>query len=154
MQRSINLAEGYVNQKTNYRLILAGVVLLIAACGGSGEATPPASSNADLQYGEAPVEDVEVRLLESFPLQVQLHVEGYLPDGCTEIDSTKVELRENHFTVTIMTARPVDMACTEAIEAFELNIPLDVYGLPAGEYTVDVNSVEASFTFKQDNILE
>lgn len=141
------------NQKRIYLVIFAIVALLLAACGGTGEAPPPADRGGDLQYGEAPVENVEVRMLESFPLQVQLHVEGYMPDGCTEIDETQVEQQDNHFEVMLTTVRPVDMACTEAIEPFEMNIPLDVYGLPAGEYTVDVNGVEASFTFEQDNVL-
>ncbi len=143
-----------MKQKSIYLMMFVGVTLLLVACGGTGEATPPTASEGDVQYGEAPVESVEVMILESFPLQVQLNVEGYMPDGCTEIDSTEVEQQGNHFEVTIRTVRPADMLCTEAIEPFEMNIPLDVYGLPAGEYTIDVNGVEDSFTFEQDNILE
>ncbi|MGD2162859.1 MAG: hypothetical protein PVI81_00915 [Anaerolineales bacterium] len=134
-------------------VILSTLTLLLAACGGTAEATPPADAGGDVQYGEAPVENVEIMMLESFPLQIHLKVEGYMPDGCTEIESTEVEQRDNHFEVSIATSRPTDLACTEAIEPFEMNIPLDVYGLPAGEYTVEVNGVEASFVFEQDNVL-
>lgn len=129
-------------------------ILSIAACGSTGQSTVPPAPGGDIEYGLAPIESVEAVFLESFPLQVQLKVEGYFPDGCTEIESTEVERQGNVFDVTLRTARPADVACTEAIEPFEVNIPLDVYGLPAGEYSVDVNGVETSFTFEQDNILE
>jgi len=35
---------------------------------------------------------------------------------------------------------------------FEEIIPLEVYGLPAGTYTVDVNGVQATFDLEVDNI--
>jgi inhibitor of cysteine peptidase len=145
--------EVCMNKRIIIYLILAIVLLSLAACGGTAEATPPADPGDGVQYDEAPVESVEVMMLESFPLQVQLKVEGYMPDGCTQIESTEVEQQDNHFEVTLTTSRPTDLACTEAIEPFEMNIPLDVYGLPAGEYSVDVNGVEALFTFEQDNLL-
>lgn len=135
-------------------IFLLWTEILMSACGITVETTEVSSPGVDLQYGLAPVEEVEVIFLESFPLQVQLKVQGYMPDGCTEIDSTDVEQVENHFEVTIRTVRPTDVACTQAIEPYEQNVPLDVYGLSAGDYTVDVNAVKASFTFKQDNILE
>ena len=129
-------------------------IVLLGACGGTSQSTAPPTPSGEIEYGLAPVESVEVVFLESFPLQVQLQVAGYFPDGCTEIESTEVERQGNVFNVTLRTTRPTDVACTEAIEPFEINIPLDVYGLLAGEYSVDVNGVEAAFTFEQDNILE
>lgn len=143
-----------MKRQSNIFFLFLIIVLLLAACSGAAETPEPPAPSGEMQYGKAPVESVEVVFLESFPLQVQLQVEGYLPDGCTEIESTEVERQGDHFEVTITTSRPAEMACTQAIEPFEMNIPLDVYGLPAGEYTVDVNGVETSFTFSQDNILE
>jgi inhibitor of cysteine peptidase len=128
------------------------IASLLGACGGSGESSEPPSPGGDVEEGMAPIEKVEVLLLESFPLQVHLKVEGYMPDGCTEVASTEVDKQDHRFEVTIRTSRPTDVLCTEAIEPFEMNIPLDVYGLPAGEYQVDVNGVETSFTFEQDNV--
>jgi len=59
----------------------------------------------------------------------------------------------NHFEVLITTVREAEVMCAQVLEAFEQNIPLDVYGLPAGDYTVTVNGIEAEFTFVQDNSL-
>jgi inhibitor of cysteine peptidase len=37
---------------------------------------------------------------------------------------------------------------------FKINVPLDVYGLEKGNYTVDVNGVQGSFELQTDNVLE
>ncbi|MCK5317725.1 MAG: hypothetical protein KAJ55_07410, partial [Anaerolineales bacterium] len=101
--------------------------------------------------GEAVVENVEIIFLESFPLQVHMVASGYLPDPCTEIDEISVERDVNRFEVLITTLREAEVMCIQVIEAFEQNIPIDVYGLPAGDYTVMVNGIDAEFTFLQDN---
>lgn len=127
-------------------IILA--VVLLAGC-APGE---PKDSGEFIR-GEAVVEDVEILFLESFPLEVHAIASGYLPDPCTDIDEISVERDGNHFKVLIMTLREAEMMCIQVIEAFEQNIPLDVYGLPAGDYTVTVNGLDAEFTFLQDNSL-
>ena len=37
---------------------------------------------------------------------------------------------------------------------FEISVPLDVIGLPAGIYEVIVYDVRTEFTFTQDNIIQ
>ncbi|HIH75616.1 MAG TPA: protease inhibitor I42 family protein, partial [Methanosarcina sp.] len=93
-------------------------------------------------------------ILESFPVQVNVIAEGYLPDGCTEIDEIETEREGNVFNITITTKRPKDAICTQAIENFSETIPLEVQGLSAGNYTVNVNGVTGSFELTVDNILE
>jgi inhibitor of cysteine peptidase len=44
-------------------------------------------------------------------------------------------------------------ACIQIIAPFEETIPLEVYGLPAGTYTVNVNGVQGTFSLEVDNIL-
>jgi inhibitor of cysteine peptidase len=41
--------------------------------------------------------------------------------------------------------------CTQALVPFEERVDLDVQGLPAGTYTVDVNGISDTFTFDADN---
>jgi hypothetical protein len=55
--------------------------------------------------------------------------------------------------VTITTVRPADQACTEALVPFEEVISLDVRGLDAGTYAVDVNGVRDTFELAMDNRL-
>jgi inhibitor of cysteine peptidase len=139
------------------QLATIGLLLLslaLAACGTPADAgqTP---TEEPVTQGLASVEEIQLQIMESFPVQVAVLVEGYLPDGCTEIDGIDQTFDEetNTFSVKITTVRPTDAVCTEAIVPFEERISLDVRGLPAGTYTVDVNGVTGTFTFDVDNEL-
>lgn len=104
-------------------------------------------------YGNAIVESIEIMALETFPVQIKVNARGYLPDGCTKIGEITNEKKENTFLVSIRTVRPAEAFCTAAIVPFQEVIPLDVYGLKAGTYTVDVNGVNGTFRLEADNIL-
>ncbi|MBN1954177.1 MAG: hypothetical protein JW900_03905 [Anaerolineae bacterium] len=126
--------------------VLLGVCLCtFAAC------SPPSGG---VTRGEANVESIEILILESFPVQVQVIARGYLPDGCTEIDQVSQRREEETFWIEITTARPTGQSCTQVIVPFEESVSLDVAGLPAGTYTVDVNGVSGTFTLAVDNVLE
>ncbi|MDA0525025.1 protease inhibitor I42 family protein [Methanococcoides alaskense] len=117
-----------------------------------------ASDDNDMEYvvGTAIVDDVQIMVMESFPLQISVTVIGNLPDGCTTIDEENIEVVNtgNGFDIALKTKRPKDLACTQALVPFEVNIPLDVYGLEKGVYTVDVNGVTDTFEFTVDNVME
>ena len=142
-----------MNQKTCKLQVILAIVLLTGCAPDALNDSPTPKSDGEYIHGEAVVEEVEVMFLESFPLQVHAAAVGYLPDPCTEIEDVFVEREGNHFGVRITTLREADVMCIQVIEAFEQIIPLDVYGLPAGDYTVTVNGIEAEFTFLQDNSL-
>jgi len=112
------------------------------------------TSTEEYIYGVANVESIDILILESFPVQIHVIAEGYLPDGCTEIDEIKTEMEGNTFNVNITTKRPKEAICTQAIESFTETIPLEVQGLSAGNYTVNVNGVNGSFELAVDNILD
>jgi inhibitor of cysteine peptidase len=128
--------------------------LLLAACtGGSSTPFPALPTDDEILFGKATVEEIEVVFLESFPLQVHVQAKGYLADSCTTIDEVSIDRADHRFKVEITTRRPAQEMCAQIVQPFEKSIPLDVYGLPAGDYSVDVNGVQAEFTFAQDNIL-
>lgn len=102
-------------------------------------------------YSTANVESIDIITLESFPVQIHVIAKGYLPDGCTEIDKIKTEREGNVFNINISTKRPKDAICTQVVENFTRNIPLEVWGLKAGNYTVNVNAVTESFELAVDN---
>jgi len=112
------------------------------------------TSTEEYIYGVANVESIDILTLESFPVQIHVIAEGYLPDGCTEIDQIKTEMEGNTFNVNITTKRPKEAICTQAIESFTETIPLEVQGLSAGNYTVNVNGVNGSFELAVDNTLD
>lgn len=104
--------------------------------------------------GTAQIDTIDLLILESFPVQVNAHVVGWLGDGCTTLDQITQVREENTFKVTITTARPAEAICTMQLVGFEETISLDVAGLPAGTYTVDINGVTETFTLDVDNKLE
>jgi hypothetical protein len=137
-------------------LFLAGCTLPASQTGGTASpspGTPGLPPQGDVIAGLAVVETIDIMILESFPVQVQAVARGNLPDGCTTLDETMVERAGNLFRVTLTTQRPADAVCTDALVPFDHVIPLDVLGLPAGEYQVDVNGITGSFTLQVDNIL-
>jgi hypothetical protein len=134
-------------------LLLAAT--LLAACGPTATPAPmpaePKPTSEEVIQRQAVVEEIDIQILESFPVQVHVLARGYLPDGCTEIDEIEQARSGQAFQVTITTVRPADALCTEAIVPFEEVIALDVLGLKAGTYTVDVNGATGSFELAVDN---
>ncbi|MBU1428241.1 hypothetical protein KKB07_05215, partial [bacterium] len=93
----------------------------------------------------------DILILESFPVQINVIARGNLPDPCTEISEVLQEREGDTFFITIKTYRSPGF-CIQVLAPFEVKIPLNVYGLPAGTYTVDVNGVQATFDLEVDNI--
>jgi hypothetical protein len=115
------------------------------------DAAKPEPGLEDVIVGEAIVEEVELSILESFPVQVHARITGFLGDGCTEVGQIKQWREGNVIYVTVGTVRPADAICTMALLPLETAVPLDVAGLPAGSYTVDVHGVTAAFELAVDN---
>ncbi len=133
------------------------ICLLCTSCRAPASTPAPGDPvpvGGDGVFGEALVEEVSIVFLESFPLQVRVAASGYLPNPCSWVENVTVERIDQHFKVHIIWGANVGEVCIQVEEPFEENIPLEVYGLPAGEYTIDVNGVQTQFTFAQDNILE
>jgi len=150
-------------------ILLIGITFFMGAClknfpepvGGNQPVTsedtpaPTETLNPDeFEIGEtAYIDNMDIVFLESFPLQVHAVVKGNFPDGCTSIQHHEVKREKNTFEIKVFTKRPVDAFCTEALVPFEYTVPLDVYGLAAGDYTVKAYNIFNEFTFTQDNIL-
>ncbi|MCP5097827.1 MAG: hypothetical protein GY943_19950 [Chloroflexi bacterium] len=145
-------------------------LLILAGCGGDEPvetiATPTSANvatNTELPptntpissepiRANAPVDSIEILILESFPVQINVRAQGELSDGCTTIDDVTTTSSGNTFDTTITTLRESGQLCTEAVVPYEELIPLDVNGLPAGTYTVSVNGITGSFTLAVDNV--
>lgn len=161
-----------------YRLMVAGtliVMLSLSACGALGQTqgtptspngtpddapeegvpeTPPEDA-AGGSGGRAYVEDVELTMLESFPVQVRAQIKGQLSDGCTELVAVKTEYDETSqtFIIAVETERDPDLMCTQALVPFEETVALEVRGLRAGTYMVKAQDETADFTLAVDNVL-
>jgi hypothetical protein len=152
-----------------YSLLIALVVLLLTGCAvletvsTAPTATPVVSEAAnptsspvvlsDPLLGLANVESLEIMTLESFPVQIDVRIAGVHPNDCTEIDEIVVQMDGNSFNVVAIAMQEPGIECNDVVVPFEEIVSLDVYGLDAGLYTVNVNSIQGSFALDEDNLL-
>ena len=97
---------------------------------------------------EAPVEEVEVLFLESFPVQHRLRVVSGLPSGCAAFDDIEVVRDGTTFTVTVTNTMPApdqDIACTMIYGYHESTVDLGNDLESGTEYTVHVNDQVTTF---------
>ncbi len=143
------------------------IIIALSACTGNvpTEApteAPPISTDTspsstpgidrDIYQEHSYVDSMQINIMESFPLQVSVTIQGNLPDGCTYlVDKKATKTDETTFEVHIFTERDPLALCTQALVPFEETFQLDVAGLPAGTYTVKVYDLIDTFTFDQDN---
>lgn len=147
-------------------IVLTLSVIILAACQSNPVIEPnpdtPVSSNDPIEepiskdleglQQNVYVDEIQILIMESFPVQVRVNVMGNLPDGCTTIVGSKAEMINNStFELSIFTERPADMMCTMALVPFEESINFEVEGLPAGTYTVKGFGLEETFTLDVDN---
>jgi inhibitor of cysteine peptidase len=92
------------------------------------------------------VESVEIRILESFPVQVSASVTGYLRDGCERLGATTQSRSGNTITVTIATGREQGrgQSCIQVISPVQQEVRLEG-AFTAGSYVVRVNGLERTF---------
>jgi len=131
--------------------------LLLSACqqamGMEAVATSPVDSHDNTvttdQYGEADhIESVLVVYPPAWPEEIQVVVNGVLPDGCTKIYMIKPVRYENIYTIMIYTIKEVGVECTLALVPFEETITLDTSELSSGNYSVDVYGISTSFALE------
>ena len=135
-------------------LALAALLLVAVGCSAAptatpvpprvGEALPPTSDPAapDPAALDAIIDQVDIILKESYPVQVDLLIQGYLPDSCSVLDLLTQETVGDRIVVSVVTTRPADAICAQALVPFDITFALDLSGLTPGPYTIDVNGYE------------
>jgi hypothetical protein len=152
-----------VHRKTLWVLALA-VAILLGACNvqptpgttpvPTATATPLPTSTATPTpevLEDVVVERIELQILESFPVQVRVAISGQLPDACSLIEEARQTREGNTFQITLKIARRPDARCAPNPTPFEHVVPLEVLGLPAGRYTVNVHGVSGTFELTVPN---
>ena len=91
------------------------------------------------------IRDVEVSILESFPPQVSVDIQGDHPTPCHET-LTEVTEDGSDYTVVVWSAAPEPgTACAQVLEPFEVVVPIG-NGFEPGDYTVTVNGETYPFS--------
>ena len=138
-------------------LTIGGIVLVLI--GGfflfRGKSAEAPEGPRDTEEGSrAYIESLELKVLESFPVQVHAALSGSLSDACTRVASVAQKREGKIFTLEVRTMRPAGAFCAQVLTPFQETTVLDVFALPAGTYTVRAGDKTATFTLDVDNILE
>lgn len=111
----------------------------------------PAPIDGDAQAAEpmmrvlGVVEGVDVLLLESFPVQIQLQVSGYHPDGCDAAVEVVQRREGSNVYVELYRVLPAAVMCPMVLRPLEETIRLDG-GFEPGTYIIHVNGVVTEVT--------
>ena len=100
-------------------LLLAG--LLAGAC-----SAVPAPTSAPIDRLPVQIDSVDVLQLESYPVQLMLHVTGWLPNPCASPEwvVTQPQAAGDPIEVELFARPGPEQACIQMLEPFEVNIPL------------------------------
>lgn len=129
------------------RWFLPGIILLVIATMLFTFRAPDneqdVSGGVNVERFPIQITQVQFRVMESFPVQVMVEVQGIIPDACTSALEPEVSRSGNTIDVQILGERPGDRACAQVIRDYSRNIPLGAF--PPGDYVVHVNDVTTNF---------
>jgi hypothetical protein len=96
----------------------------------------------------APIDEVDVYFMESFPVQVGVHIKGGLRDGCTTFRDAVITREGNTVNIEVTTQRPRDAICSQVYSYFERNLNLGSDFKSGTEYTLNVNDYATTFLYQ------
>jgi hypothetical protein len=148
----MNLEERKMRKVICFFLLitLIGVPVVSAQDGGGRPPPGPMGGGGD-RFGPprrllTHIETVEVVVLESSPVQLQLMVMGEHRDGC-DMPVTVRQIRfRNRVWVRIFRVQPDGMMCPTILRPYEATISLNGVFEP-GTYQINVNGVEVEYEF-------
>lgn len=117
-----------------------------ASCASSIESVPSAPSPSGRQEVLAPIDSLDVRVLESSPPQYMLNVRAGLPSGCAERNRYETQRAAETISVTVLNWMPAgNVPCTMIYGPYELNINLGSEFRTGTTYAVSVNDKKTTF---------
>jgi len=132
------------------RLVILSVCVVLAslsatAC-ASTDGLPLAPSPSGRQAVLAPIDHLDVRVLESSPPQYVLSVRAGLPSGCAEKNRHETQRVAQTITVTVLNWMPTGtQPCTLIYGSYELNINVGSDFRSGTTYSVIVNDKRTAF---------
>ena len=109
---------------------------------GTDNPTPqnysPQPGDAILTRGDVQLDSAEVLVMESYPVQITLVLNGNLPTPCNQLRVTvEPPDEENRIQVDVYSVSDPGQMCTQVLEPFEVNFNLGSFS--SGHYSVWVN---------------
>jgi hypothetical protein len=130
-------------------LLFIAIGSLAARCDDDEPKDPDAVPTYATKVEDAPIDDLQLVIRESFPPQYAVEITSGLPSGCAQFDEAKVTGRAgNEITIRVTNTVPADgdIACT-AIYGTKVTIVDIGSDFQSGQpYTVRVNDKKLEFT--------
>lgn len=101
----------------------------------------------DVAIDLAPIHEVEVYFMESFPVQVGVRIKGGLRDGCTTFHNIEITREGNTVSIKVTTQHPKDTTCPAIYGFFEKNVNLGSDFITGTTYTLKVNDYTTTFAY-------
>ena len=139
-------------------LIIVCLVILLTACASqldypsinreTGNHTPlddgtrspldPVPGEENMSRGALIISENNLLIMESYPLQIALEIQGELPSPCHHLKAEVIEPDDNsRIQVELYSLLDPDVMCIQVLEPFETMLSLGSF--PDGSYTVWVN---------------
>lgn len=127
-------------KRANLLISAFGLILALAAC------IPGNVDNSDDPPPDAMVRDpvylsgMQLFVMESYPVQISLHVSGELPTPCHTFSYTIAEPNEKmEIHIDAFSLVEDEAICVQVIQPFEENVTIQMTGQADGLYSVWVN---------------
>ncbi len=101
----------------------------------------PQPGDKAMVRGEVWLDEIDLSIAESYPVQIFLHLGGALPTPCHQL---RVRVAppdsRNRIMIEAYSVVAADLACIQVLEPLNVNVALGSF--PPGDYTVWVNGAE------------
>jgi hypothetical protein len=100
----------------------------------------PQPGDSRLLRGNVYLDNADLLVLESFPVQYRLALSGNLPDPCHQLRvDIHVQAVDHRIEVDVYSVADPAAVCIQILKPFQASIPLDLTSLSPGHYTVWAN---------------
>jgi len=100
---------------------------------------------SNLEIKLAPIHQVDVYIMESYPEQIGVHIRGGLSDGCTTFHGLTVTREGNVVNIEVTVQRPRGVDCPAVYNYFEQNVNLGTDFAFGTTFTLNVNDYTTTF---------
>jgi hypothetical protein len=100
-----------------------------------------------IEISLAPIHEVDVLFMESYPVQIGVHIKGGLRDGCTTFHDAVVTKEADTINIEVTTQKPKNTECPAVYTFFEKNLNLGSDFTSGTHYTLNVNDHTTTFVY-------
>ena len=122
----------------DFQVLLNGEPVGEFRLGGGAQAPEPGVDNGKFMRGPVYLDEAELIILESFPVQVELVIRGALPTPCASLEwRAEPPDEQGRILVEAFSLQDPALACIQVLQEMEERLPIGSYS--EGSYSVWLN---------------